>query len=283
MSCTSYTIAVVTLLTLNILVYSIIFIEGSRPPLTIHYLAVGQADATFIETATGNRMLIDVGGGRSTADTVAGLLPFYDQRIDVVLVTHPHSDHMDGLVALLEYVDVGLVLDSGSGHTTGVVKDYLIALEENNVDKIYARRGMIVNLSREVKVYILFPDRNTRALDPDNASVWAKVKHGGNSFLFTGDAFVAIEEYMVDMDGERLRSDVFQAGHHGSRTSNSFDLLNSVMPEYVVVSAGVNNRYGHPHSEALEAFEYVGAEVLETPNDGNIVFISNEHGIERIK
>ncbi len=283
MNYTPYAFTIATLVILNFLVYWVIFIEESRPDLSVYYLEVGQADATLIEAQNGNRILIDVGGGRATADAVINLLPFYDRNIDVVIITHPHSDHMDGLVPLLEQVSVGVVLDSGSGHRTGVVEEYLIALEGYGVKKVYARRGMVINLSEVAKAFILFPDRNTALLDPDNASIWVQVKHRDNAFLFTGDSFVAVERYMVDLDGERLESDVFQAGHHGSRTSNSAELLKMIAPDYVIISAGENNRYGHPHDEVMEVFLSTGAEVLKTFEEGNMVFISDQGGIERVK
>lgn len=280
---TTYTFVVLFLFIANVFVYGIIHTETSRPPLTVYYLDVGQGDATLIETGNGNRVLIDAGGGRKTAEKIAEMLPFYDQKIDVVIVTHPHSDHIDGLAFLLDYVDVGLVLESGSDHSTLVVESYKKALEEHSVKKIYARRGMTVKLSEDIFIFILFPDVNVFEMDTDNASVWAKLSYGETDFLFSGDSFLAIENYMVEIDGEKLASNIFQAGHHGSKTSNGRVLLRAVMPDYVVISAGENNRFGHPHMEAMETFSYVGAEILKTYMEGDIVFISDGEDLQRIK
>ncbi len=277
---TIYTLSVLVLISLNVLVYSVIFIEETRPPLTVTFFDVGQGDAVLIEAGNGNRMLIDVGGGAKTASLVAESLPFYDQNIDVVAISHPHADHSDGLAPMLEYVGVGVVLDSGSGHKTRVVEDYRSALDIHGVETVYARRGMLVRLSEEVFATVLFPDRNTYAMDPDNASIWLKLYHGDTTFLFTGDAFSSIESYMVEMDRDILDSDVFKAGHHGSRTSNSLALLMVAMPDYIVVSAGEDNSYGHPHEDVLERFEYIGAEVLKTSTEGDIVFVSTSDSLE---
>ena len=280
---TPFTLLVGVLLLANGAVYAVLYIEESRPPLTVRYLDVGQGDATLVEAGNGNRMLIDAGGGAGLTDTVAEYLPFYDQSIDVVVITHPHADHMNGLAPMLEYVDVGVVLDSGADHQTRTVEQYRAALEGHDITKLYARRGMVVRLSEDIIIPILFPDRNTSDLDPDNASIWTQVIHGDTRFLFTGDSFVAIEQYVTLLDGERLESNVFQAGHHGSRTSNSEDLLQVVAPDRVVVSAGKDNRHGHPHAEAMESFAAVGAEVLKTFDRGDIVFVSDGERIELVE
>lgn len=278
-----YSLVVVILVFLNLLVYSVIFIEETRPPLTVYFLDVGQADATLIESSDGNRVLIDLGGGRDAVDLVAQTLPFYDQSIDVVIVTHPHSDHLNGLATLLDYVDVGLVLESGSDYETGVVRDFLLALDEHGVERMYARRGTVIRLSKDTDVLVLFPDRDVSSLNPDDASVWVKVIHQNNSFLFTGDSSVQIEEYMVDLDGDGLKSNVFQAGHHGSKTSNSLNLLETVRPDYVIVSAGEDNKHGHPHKEVVEGILSLGIEILETSEIGNAIFVSDGDSVELVQ
>ncbi len=268
------------LFSINVFLWSIVYSEDSREFLTVIYLDVGQGDATLIEAPNGNRMLIDSGPGSIIIDALFKHIPFYDRSIDVVISTHPHADHIGGLVDILEYFDVGVVLDSGVNYDSQTYQEYLLALEENQIDKIYAQRGMVVVLDDEVWVPILFPDRNVQSLNADMASIWSRVVYRDTSFLFTGDSFEGIESYLASIDGDRLKSDVFQAGHHGSRTSNSLLFLATVLPDYFVVSAGLDNRFGHPHPEVVERVDYIGSQMLSTFNKGDIVFISDGETIK---
>jgi len=259
----------------NLLVWYAVFVEAGRDQLSVYFLDVGQADATLIESPDGQRLLIDAGRDSSILEPLFEHIPFYDRRIDVIIATHPHADHIGGIVDVLDHFQVDAVIVSGSGYDTRVHRELIQVIEDRQVDKIYARRGMVLTLGSEVAAAILFPDLNTRDLDPDMSSVWTQLIHGDNRFLFTGDAFSNIERYLVSLDGDRLKSDVFQAGHHGSNTSNSPEFLSVVRPDYVVVSAGQDSRYGHPHQEAIDSFQTVGAEILLTSEIGDIIFVSD--------
>lgn len=272
--------AVVLLFFLNAIVWQAVIIETGRQELSVHFLDVGQADATLIEAPNGNRMLIDAGAGREVLEPLFDHLPYYDRQIDVVIATHPHKDHIGGLVDVLEHFEVEVVLDSGVEYDSRTYRELQNYLDRSDTDKLYARRGMVVRLGEETIAPILFPNVNTQDMDADMASIWTQVIHGDNRFLFTGDAFSNIERFMAAWGGDELESEVFQAGHHGSDTSNSLQLLGVVQPEYVVVSAGKDNRYGHPHQEPLDNFAAVQAQVLKTYREGDVVFSSDG---ERVK
>ena len=122
---------------------------------------------------------------------------------------------------------------------------------------------------------ILFPDRDNEDWETNTASIVTKLTYGDTSFLLTGDSPIAIEKYLSMIDGKNLKSDVLKAGHHGSRTSTSESFASLVSPEYAVISAGKDNRYGHPHKEVLDILEKIKATILKTYELGTISFSSD--------
>ena len=179
-------------------------------------------------------------------------MPFYDRSLDIVIESHPDSDHINGLAEVLKRFNVGLVMESGVGNNNQAYKEIEKIIDDNGIQKILARRGMRINMGNGVYMDILFPDRDVFGLDTNTASIVAKLNYGSASFLFTGDSPKSIEKYLVSLDGKNLQSNVLKIGHHGSKTSTSEQFLGYVDPEYAVISAGKNNRYGHPHQEVLD-------------------------------
>lgn len=211
-------------------------------------------------------MLIDGGSNKSVLRKLGGIMPFYDRSIDVVLATHPDKDHIGGLPHVLDRYKVDYFLESGAVNETGVYR----ALQDR-ADPILARRGMNIHLGSGVTVEILFPDRDVSGVESNTASIVARILYGNTSFLLTGDSPKSIEKYLVSITD--LNSDVLKAGHHGSKTSSDISFIKQVSPSLVVISAGKDNRYGHPHQEVLDLFR--GISVLSTYESGNISILSD--------
>jgi len=258
--------------------------ESRNNILTVAFLNIGQGDAIFIEASNGNQVLIDGGPGRSILRELSKVMPFYDKSIDVVIATHPDADHISGLNDVLGKYKVGLFMEPGVESETGVYKELEKIVDqkisENKIKKIEARRGMQIDLGKGVVLEILFPDRDPRGMETNTASIVARLVYGENEFLLTGDSPISIENYLVSLEDAHqgdldIRSDVLKAGHHGSRTSTSEEFLKSVAPEYVVISAGVKNKYGHPHQEVLDIINNFGAKILRTDMNGRIIFKSD--------
>lgn len=251
--------------------------------LTVAFLNIGQGDAIFVEAPSGNQLLIDGGPGRSILRELSKVMPFYDRSIDVLIATHPDADHIGGLNDVLDKYKVDIFLEPGIGSETGVYKNLenrvLEKVSKNEIKKIEARRGMIVDLGGGAILQILFPDRDPSGMETNMASIVARLVYGENEFLLTGDSPIAIEKYLVSIqsrgDTLGLRSDVLKAGHHGSRTSTSKEFISAVSPEYVIISAGKNNKYGHPHQEVLDIINNFGAKILRTDEQGRIIFKSD--------
>jgi len=245
--------------------------------LTVAFLNIGQGDAIFIDAPSGNQLLIDGGPDKSVLRELSKVMPFYDRSIDVVIATHADQDHVGGLPDVLRKYNTDLFLEPGlSGESSSYEELEKIVSEEEaggNLQKILARRGMSIDLGEGAVLQILFPDRDPSGMDTNTASIVARLVYGENEFMLTGDSPIAIEDYLVSQ-GE-LRSDVLKAGHHGSKTSSGTSFVSAVSPKYAVISAGKDNKYGHPNKEVLDILNNFGAKILRTDEADRIVFESD--------
>ncbi|MDP3996171.1 MAG: MBL fold metallo-hydrolase [bacterium] len=255
-------------------------LRGENGALTVSFLNVGQGDAVFIQAPNGRQALVDAGGTGAVLRELGGVLPFYDRSIDVVIATHPDTDHIGGFPEVFRRFNIGLILESGVGAETGVYETYN-ELAEKEAPRLTARRGMKIVLDKETYLTVLFPDRDLSSGGSANdASVITRLTHGETSFLLTGDASKAIEDYVTALSPQSVDVDVLKAGHHGSRTSSSETFVGFASPLFAVISAGENNRYGHPHDEVVSIFEKFGIPILGTYDKGRITFTSDGNKIK---
>lgn len=246
--------------------------------LEIHAIDVGQADATLLVGPEGT-MLIDSGDWRDDGERV---LDYLDEqgvdRIDYLVSTHAHADHIGGHAAVIEHYEterngVGQVWDPGVAHTSQTYENYLDAVEEHDVDLIEAQAGDEIDFAGGATV--LNPPEERESEDLHDNSLTLRVSHGESSFLATGDAEGGAEQRMVEEYGDELASDVYHAGHHGSSTSSTPAFLDRVDPEVALISSGYDSQYGHPHDEVLESFAERGIETYWTGVHGSIVLESD--------
>jgi len=259
------------LIFLNIFIWLQV-VARDRGILAVAFLDIGQGDAIFIETPNGNQMLIDGGPGKAVLKELGKEMPFWDRSIDIVLATHPDKDHIGGLPDVLGRFKVNYVIDPGLAGETAAYESFEIRANAEGAQRVTARRGMRVTLDRGVFFEILYPDRDVTGFDPNDASIIGRLVYGDVSFMLTGDAPQKIEKYLAMLDGEGLDVDVLKFGHHGSRTSTSEIFLSATSPAYGVVSAGKDNRYGHPHEEVMALAAEHGVKTLSTAEAGTIVF-----------
>ncbi len=265
----------IILLIANALTWYVIWRETPRGILTVAFLDIGQGDSIYIEAPNGNQVLIDGGSGRQVLRALGGVMPFYDHSLDVVIATHPDADHIGGLAFVLDRFAVGAVLEPGVTSETNVYREFEKRASDGTHQHFLARRGMRLRLDRGVALDILFPDQNTTGWETNRASIVARLVYGNNSFLLTGDSPLAIERYLLALDPAGVQSTVLKVGHHGSRTSTLPEYATTVAPEYGIISAGLNNRYGHPHQEVLDILTKLGATILRTDQQGTIIFESD--------
>jgi competence protein ComEC len=274
-------VAVATLILLAVL--SI----GSRPDGRLHIwlLDVGQGDAILVRAPSGATLLVDGGPDPDLAARRLGeTLPFWQRSIDVVLLTHPHEDHVAGLVPALERYRVTRVLEPGRPYENPTYPRFR-ALAEAEGAVTLARAGMRLALDASTALTILFPaDADASGPLPEddinNASVVALLEHGRFRALLTGDAEAPVERRLLER-GVLGPVDVLKVGHHGSESSTGSALLRLLRPRVALISAGEGNEYGHPHAVTLRNLEAIpGLRVLRTDRDGSVEMIIDGAGIE---
>lgn len=272
------------------LVWYQVFIFSSKGSglLEVAFLNIGQGDAIFIETPNGNQILVDGGPGNNVIGELSKRMSFFDDSIDMIVVTNPDRDHIEGFLSVLKKFDVGLVVEPGTVTQTQVYKNLekAIDLEKDikgvNAKKVIARRGMDFLLDTDVHLFILFPDKDVSTFSTNDGSIVAKLVYKNTSIMLTGDAPEKTEKYLVELESglsststAHLNSDILKVGHHGSKTSTSQDFLQKVLPKYAVISAGKNNSYGHPSPEVTDRLTQNKIPILGTYEQGTIVFESN--------
>lgn len=242
--------------------------------VSVHYVDVGQGDCELIRTATKN-VLID-SGERDQSSTVINYIKSQNiERLDYIIVTHPHSDHAGCMSNVIDEFDVGTVIlpkiQESMVPTTNTYLRMLQSIENKNIPIEYAKPGNTYTLDDAIMT-VLSPldDYN----DLNNYSVAVKFQHGENSFLFTGDIEKEVENDILD-SGADVSAKVIKMAHHGSTTSNQKKFLNAVDPEYAVIEVGTPNSYGHPHDKIIQLLENMGVALYRTDRDGNIVFVSD--------
>ncbi|MBU1146685.1 MBL fold metallo-hydrolase, partial [Patescibacteria group bacterium] len=223
---------------------------------------------------------IDGGPTNAVVEKLGENMPFYDREIDLMILTHPHADHLVGLIEVLKRYEVKKILTTGAINST---PDYLAWLEEiknQNIPMEIVSAGQILDFGENLKMEIFYPVENFVGKQPDDlnsTSIVAKLIFGDTSFLFTGDAEEEAEEKMIAR-GVDLKADVLKVGHHGSRNATSQNFLEKVQPKFAVISVGAKNTFGHPNKTILNRLEKNGVEIFRTDQDGDIRFLSD--GVE---
>lgn len=272
-------ILLISLLILTIGIWFFIFKYNTHNDyLKVVFLDVGQGDSIYIEAPNKKQILIDGGPDAKLLSSLAQVIPFADHSIDMIIATHADMDHIGGFPLLIDNYKITSIIENGAISDTKISSSLEEKILKNKINKIIARQGMRIILDEKKNIYldILFPDRDISDLDSNDGSIVAKLIYGDNSFMFTGDATIYTENLIEWNEKEiTLHSDVLKLGHHGSRTSSNILWLEKVSPEVAIISAGKNNRYGHPHKELLDRLSNLQIPYLSTAEKGNIIFKSD--------
>lgn len=251
------------------------YLELPDKKLHFYFLDVGQGDSILLKTPENHQILIDGGPGKFLLSQLNEVMPFFDKSIDLVILTHPHKDHVEGLIHVLQRFEVKNVLLTGAIYDSDVYQEFLRILVGLDANILIAESESDFAFG-ELHIDVLYPFE--QMLDEpianiNNASIATKIVYGDNTFLLTGDLEAEIEEKLVEKN-LNLKADLLKVPHHGSKTSSTEKFLAKVKPEIAVVQVGRNNNFGHPAEIILERLKKFGVkEIYRTDLDGRVEFV----------
>lgn len=244
--------------------------EDTYDLMEVHFLDVGQGDCTLIQCGD-KAMLIDT----STSDQGTAIQNYLSkngvEKLEYLVLTHPDSDHIGSAAVIITKFDINTAFISNYEKDNKTYQKVIQALDNKKVEYFTPIPGEVYALG-SAEFTILAPI--TTYNDPNDASIALLLKNGETTFLFTGDAEEKAEKDIVD-SGRSIKADVYQVGHHGSKTSSSELFLDAVEPEFAVISCKEGNSYGFPHAKTLNEFRSRKIKVYRTDEQGTILAVSD--------
>ena len=240
--------------------------------LVVDYIDVGQADSILLRNKD-KTMLIDAGTNEQGKNVVSFLKEEGISKIDYLIGTHPHEDHIGGLDDVINNFEIGKIYMPKRETTTKTFKDVLNAIKNKNLTITQPKKGEIIDLGQAKCEFMTEP-----IIDDDNinlSSLTLRVEFGNNSFLFMGDAEKQNEKTIT-----WPKTDVLKVGHHGSDTSSSKEFLEQVNPKYSIIMVGEGNTYKLPKQPIIDRIEKIGSKIYRTDKNGNIKIISDGNNLE---
>ncbi|AUN02068.1 ComEC/Rec2 family competence protein [Clostridium botulinum] len=246
--------------------------------LKVHYIDVGQGDSILVQTKDKN-ILIDAGTRKSSDNLINYLKKQHIKKLDYVIATHPHEDHIGGMPKVIDEFEISNFYAPKKTANTKIFKDMILQLKKKNLKINIAKKGISLDLSNDSSLDFLAPVKDNYENTNDSSAV-VKLTHGNTKFLFTGDAEKTSEKDILNSN-EDLSSNVLKVGHHGSHSSSSKEFLDKINPKIAIISCGKNNDYGHPHKETMKELKKRNIEVYRTDIDGNILLTSDGENIKK--
>ncbi len=245
-----------------------------RSSLQVHFIDVGQGDSILIDFGK-NEILID--GGEKSPGVVDYINSYVEGPLEVIVATHPHADHIGGLIEVLGDFSVKEIWLNGDTSSSKTYQQFMVAVDSEGANIYTAKEGGVISLNN-LNLTILNPPAILFS-DINNNSIVLRLKYGNTTFLFTGDAEQEAEADML-VAGNELQTQILKAGHHCSKTSSSKPFLSVVKPKEAICMVGKNNRYGHPHQETLTNLKEIGANIYRTDVNGTVRVLTDGRNYE---
>jgi len=265
----------IILFCLAVVVWIFVFEQESNKFLKIEFFDVGQGDAIFIETMDKKQILIDGGPDLSILEKIGREMPFYDRHIDLVILTHPEVDHLNGLIEVLKRYQIGVIITTGVIRDTEQYKQWIEIIKEKNIPIYIAKSNGQIDFDNNIAFKIFYPFESLvgqKISNTNNTSIVGKLIYGNFETLFTGDIEKSAENKLIN-SGINLKSDILKIAHHGSKTSTGEEFLKVVNAVLAIIEVGKDNQYGHPHQEVLDRLAEL--QIFQTGKDGDIEILSN--------
>jgi beta-lactamase superfamily II metal-dependent hydrolase len=235
--------------------------------IRVYYLNVGQGDSILLQTDE-NAVLIDAGEYSVRRELLSYLRDAGVTTLDYLIATHPHEDHIGGMIPVLDNFTVNNVVLTEAPGTTAIYESFLEFVEKQNIPVTFPQPDDVISAGI-IELSVLAP-LDDYSDDLNNASLVLRMLHGETAFLFTGDAEGPSEQDMLEA-GSPVRANILKIGHHGSSTATTPAFLDAVSPAVAVISCGSVNSYGHPHEEVLSRLTERGIQILRTDENGSII------------
>lgn len=263
------------ILLITILVVCRLICDLPHNRFVVSFLDVGQGDAIYIRTPDDYQILIDGGPSVKILRELGEVMPLYNKNIDLLFLTHPHADHVNGLVYVLKKYNVKRIFIVGTPAKNAYYDEFLSTAGHLEIPVYFASAKEDMKVGKYLYIDIIWPFEKMAGVafkNLNNASLSLRVLFKDQSIVLTGDAEVEQEEEMIESE-ENVRGNILKAGHHGSKTASSVNFLDAVTPETVVIQSGSGNSFGHPHKEILSRLVERRIEIRRNDMEGRIDFI----------
>jgi len=257
------------LITILVITYLVItlFIDFHNQSLIINFLNIGQGDACLIKTPKHHTIIVDGGPDQKLSlAKISSKLPFYDRSIDLVVLTHNHADHLNGLIEIIDDFDIGAILITGVISNQEMYKTFLNKILKHNIKIFFAESTKDFYFDDDVYLDILYPftnQKNKRFKNLNNASIVFNLHYKDKKILFTGDLEEDLHPFITKYKKD-IQTDILKVAHHGSRNGTTEMFLENVLPSIGILSYGINNKFKHPHQEALDLLNKFDVKICRT-------------------